>query len=64
MPKNKSHRGTKKRVKVTGTGKLTRRRAFSSHLLTKKSSKRKRKFRKEAVVDAHDVARTKDLLGE
>jgi len=64
MPKHKPHRGTKKRVKVSANGKLMRRRAFSSHLLTKKSSKRKRKFRKEAAVDAHDVARTKDLLGE
>ncbi len=62
--KNKPHRGTKKRVKVSATGKLMRRRAFSSHLLTKKTAKRKRKFRKEAPVNASDAARAKDLLGE
>jgi large subunit ribosomal protein L35 len=64
MPKNKTHSGTKKRVKVTGTGKLMRRRAFSSHLLTHKTSKRKRKFRKDVVLVSSDVARIKDLLGE
>ena len=61
--KNKPHRGTKKRVKVSGTGKLQRRRAMSSHLLTKKTSKRKRKFRKDTPVAASDVARIRDLLG-
>jgi large subunit ribosomal protein L35 len=64
MPKNKTHSGTKKRVKVTGTGKLIRRRAFSSHLLTHKTSKRKRKFHKDVLVVGSDVARIKDLLGE
>jgi large subunit ribosomal protein L35 len=61
--KNKPHRGTKKRVKVSGTGKLLRRRAMSSHLLTKKTSKRKRKFRKDTPVAAPDAARTRNLLG-
>jgi large subunit ribosomal protein L35 len=64
MPKNKTHSGTKKRVKLTASGKLKRRRAFSSHLLTHKTSKRKRKFRKDVLVVASDVARIKDLLGE
>ncbi len=50
MPKSKTHKGTKKRIKVTGTGRLLHKRAFSSHLLTKKSSKRKRKFRKDLPV--------------
>ncbi|MCL5942229.1 MAG: 50S ribosomal protein L35 [Actinobacteria bacterium] len=63
MKKNKTHSGTKKRIKVTGSGKLLRRRAFGSHLLTKKSAKRKRKFRKDAVVSANDATRVKDLLG-
>ncbi len=63
MSKHKTHSGTKKRVKVTGTGKLLRRRAFGSHILTKKSSKRKRKFRKDAPFHAGDRARIKDLLG-
>ena len=62
MPKNKTHSGTKKRVKLTAGGKLKRRRAFSSHLLTHKSSKRKRKMRKDVLVVAADVGRLKDLL--
>jgi large subunit ribosomal protein L35 len=64
MPKFKTHSGTKKRVKLTASGKLKRRRAFSSHLLTHKTSKRKRKFRKDVLVVQSDVARIKDLLGE
>lgn len=60
--KNKSHRGAKKRIKVTGTGKLLRRRAMSSHLLTKKSSKKKRRFRKDCPVNAADTRRARDLL--
>jgi large subunit ribosomal protein L35 len=63
MPKNKTHSGTKKRVRVTASGKLKRRRAFSSHLLTHKTSKRKRKMRKDVLVGPADVARLKDLLG-
>jgi large subunit ribosomal protein L35 len=63
MPKNKTHSGTKKRVRVTASGKLKRRRAFSSHLLTHKTSKRKRKMRKDVLVVPADVARLKDLLG-
>lgn len=63
MPKNKTHSGTKKRVKLSGLGKMMRRRAFSSHLLTKKTSKRKRKFRKDAPVSKADVGRIRDLLG-
>lgn len=63
MVKNKTHKGTKKRIKVTGSGRLLHKRAFSSHLFTKKSSKRKRKFRKELVVSGPDVGRVKDLLG-
>jgi large subunit ribosomal protein L35 len=57
MPKLKTHRGTAKRVKVTGTGKFVRERQFSgcSHILTKKSPKRVRKFRKQVVVDKTDV---------
>lgn len=61
--KNKTHRGAKKRIKVTSTGKLMRRRAMSSHLLTKKSSKRKRKFRKDNLLNATDRARVRNLIG-
>jgi large subunit ribosomal protein L35 len=64
MAKNKTHKGAKKRIKVTGSGKLMRRRAFGSHLLTKKSANRKRKFRKAAVVETQDAGRLRDLLGE
>jgi large subunit ribosomal protein L35 len=64
MAKNKTHKGTKKRMKLTGTGKLLRRRAFGSHLLTKKSANRKRKFRKMAAVETQDTNRLRGLLGE
>ncbi len=63
MKKNKTHRGAKKRVKVSANGKLMRRRAFSSHLLTKKASKRKRKFRKDNQFNASDTARVRELIG-
>ena len=64
MAKNKTHKGTKKRMKVTATGKVMRRRAFGSHLLTKKSANRKRKFRKAVVVETQDTSRLRGLLGE
>ena len=54
MPKMKSHSGTKKRFRVTGTGKLVRGKAFKSHILTKKTTKRKRGFRPETVVSSAD----------
>ena len=49
MPKMKTHRGAAKRFKKTGTGKLKRAKAFKSHILTKKSAKRKRNLRKAAA---------------
>ena len=63
MTKNKTHKGAKKRIRVTATGKLMRRRAFASHLLTKKSANRKRKFRKIADVETQDAGRLRGLLG-
>ncbi|HJG30526.1 50S ribosomal protein L35 [Collinsella tanakaei] len=54
MPKMKSHSGTKKRFRRTGTGKLMRAKAFKSHILTKKTTKRKRNFRQETEIDAAD----------
>ena len=63
MSKNKTHRGTKKRIKVSATGKLLRRRAFGSHLLTKKSANRKRKLRKTLEITAPDINRLRALLG-
>jgi len=52
VPKIKTNRGAAKRFKTTGTGKIVRNKAFSSHILTKKSSKRKRNLRKTGLVDA------------
>jgi large subunit ribosomal protein L35 len=63
MSKNKTHKGTKKRIKVSATGKLIRRRAFGSHLLTKKSANRKRRLRKSIEINDHDTSRLRDLLG-
>ena len=50
MPKMKSHKGARKRFKITGSGKLKRMRAFKSHILTKKDPKRKRRLRRPANI--------------
>ena len=63
MPKMKSHSGAKKRFKVTGTGKVQGRHAFSSHILEKKSPKRKRGFRKAREISKADTKAVKHLLG-
>jgi large subunit ribosomal protein L35 len=63
MPKQKTQSAAKKRFKVTGTGKLTRRHAMQSHMLEKKSAKRKRAFRQKQPVDASNVKSIKRLLG-
>jgi len=63
MPKMKTHKGTKKRVRATATGKLLHQRTFGSHLLTKKSANRKRKLRKALKVAASDSNRLRGLLG-
>ena len=62
MPKMKTHSGAKKRVRVTGTGKLKRSKAFTSHILTKKTQKRKRKLRKAGLVSDGDMRRNRKLL--
>lgn len=62
MPKMKSNRGAAKRFKCTGTGKVVRRKAFANHILTKKSTKRKRAFRQGAIVDATNVTSIKRIL--
>lgn len=64
MAKNKTHKGTKKRMKLTATGKIMRRRAMGSHLLTKKSANKKRRLRKSVVVETQDTGRLRGLLGE
>ncbi len=63
MPKMKTHSGTKKRFKLTATGKVRGRHSFSSHILEKKSPKRKRHLGKPMVVSDHDAPRVKRLLG-
>lgn len=62
MPKMKTHRGAAKRFKKTGSGKLKRANAFKSHILTKKSSKRKRNLRKTSYVSVAQEKAMKKLL--
>jgi len=63
MPKTKTHSASKKRFRLTGTGKLVRRHGMKSHLLEHKSSKRKRGFRKLSDVSKADTRGIKRLLG-
>ena len=62
MPKIKTCRAAAKRFKKTGTGKLVRNKAYKSHILTKKSQKRKRNLRKAAITDATNVKAIKKIL--
>lgn len=62
MPKMKTNRGAAKRFKATGTGKLTRNKAYGSHILTKKTTKKKRNMRKSTIVDSTNVGALKKLL--
>ena len=62
MPKVKTKSGAKKRFKLTGTGKIKRKKAYKSHILTKKETKQKRNLRKATVVDKSDVPRVKKML--
>ena len=63
MPKMKTHRGAAKRFKVTGTGKILRRRAFHNHMLEKKPSTRTRRLKREAEVTGGDRDQVRRLLG-
>ena len=63
MPKMKTDRGAAKRFKVTGSGKIRRRKAFRSHLLEKKSSVRTRRLARDAEVTGGDLKQVKRLLG-
>ena len=63
MPKMKTHKGSAKRFRRTGTGKIMRAKAFKSHILTKKSQKRIRGFRKEAVLSAADTTVVSQRIG-
>lgn len=62
MPKMKTHRGAAKRFKKTGSGKLKRSHAYTSHLFANKSTKAKRKLRKGALVSKGDFKRIRFLL--
>jgi large subunit ribosomal protein L35 len=63
MPKIKTNRGARKRFRVTASGKIKRAKAYTSHILTKKSSKRKRKLRKSTEVSEVDSRRVRRMLG-
>ena len=62
MPKMKTHKGTAKRVKVTGTGKYITKKSGMSHILTKKKTKRKRNLTYSTIVAKSDVKNIKLLL--
>ncbi len=62
MPKLKTKKGAAKRFKVTARGKVKRRKAFKSHILTKKSSKRKRNLRKPGYVSPSEEKNVKKML--
>jgi large subunit ribosomal protein L35 len=63
MPKNKTHKGSSKRFKVTGTGKVLREKTGKRHILEKKSSKLTRRLSGNTEVAHSDVSRIKRLLG-
>jgi large subunit ribosomal protein L35 len=63
MPKAKTHSGAAKRFRVTGTGKLMRRRANRNHLLEHKPSRRTRRLYNEVELSSSDQSRMKKLLG-
>jgi large subunit ribosomal protein L35 len=63
MPKMKTRTGAKKRYKVTGTGKLTRRKANLNHILEKKPSKRKRRLTGDVELSPGDARRARKQLG-
>lgn len=62
MPKMKTTKAAAKRFKTTGTGKLKRNKAYKSHILTKKSTKRKRNLRKSIITDSTNVKNMKKVL--
>lgn len=62
MPKVKTKSGAKKRFKITGTGKVMRKRAYKNHILTKKETKQKRRLTKKAIVRKEDLANVRLML--
>jgi large subunit ribosomal protein L35 len=63
MPKQKSHRGAAKRLRVTGSGKIMRKRSNFRHILEKKNSKRKRRLGQDIALNKADERRARRLLG-
>lgn len=63
MPKQKTHRGAAKRLKLTGSGKIMRKRAYNSHLAEHKPSRRKRRLGREVLVAGADARRARRMLG-
>jgi large subunit ribosomal protein L35 len=63
VPKQKTNSAAKKRFKVTGAGRILRRQAMQSHNLEKKSAKRRRRFRRDQVLDGSDAREVERLLG-
>ncbi len=63
MPKTKTNSGSKKRFTLTGTGKIKRKHAYKSHILTKKTKKQKRNLTHVGLVSSVDTPRVKALLG-
>ena len=64
MPKIKTHKGASKRFKLTGSGKIVRKKAYTNHILTKKNAKRKRRLGDNIVVSTADTKKVKRLLGK
>jgi large subunit ribosomal protein L35 len=62
MPKMKSQRGAAKRFKLTASGKIKRRKAYGSHILTKKSTKRKRGLRQVGYITSPDLSRVERMI--
>jgi ribosomal protein L35 len=62
MPKMKTNSGAKKRFTLTGTGKIKRKHAFKSHILTKKTTKQKRNLTHAALVHKGDMTNVKEML--
>lgn len=62
MPKLKTHKGAQKRLKITAKGKIKRRKAYASHILTKKNAKRKRNLKQATLISKEESKRVKELL--
>ena len=62
MPKQKSHRGAAKRFKITGGGKVMRRNSMANHILTKKTTKRKRRLRKDSEVQGKFASTVRKII--